>query len=179
METHAHQVRPRGPEDVPQLTTVRILPTEEQEAELAVLRGIAKVMDEAVTIPSTNVKVGLDAVLGLIPGVGDLGSAAVGAYILRAAVRLGVPSVVIARMMLNLLIDAVLGWVPIVGDALDVLYKANAKNARLVLQSVEDRGAAVRGSWVKLIIAFGAFALILSASVIGTVFVLKTLWTAL
>ena len=161
------------------MTNVRLLPTEAQEAELAVVRGIAKVMDEAVTIPSTRFKVGLDAVLGLIPGVGDVGSAAVGAYLLRAAVRLGVPSVVIARMLLNVLIDAALGIIPFVGDFLDVMYKANAKNARLIVEAVEDRRATARGSWLKLIAAFGLFALIVGGGIVAAVFALKALWNAL
>lgn len=149
------------------------------EAELIVLRGIAKVMDEAVTIPNTRVKVGLDALLGLIPVVGDVGSAAVGAYILRAAARLGVPTVVIAQMLLNLLIDAVLGFIPIIGDSLDVLYKANAKNAALVVQAVEHRGATARGSWLKLIGTFAAFVLIAGTGLVGTIYTVKWLWNSL
>ncbi len=161
------------------MTTVRILPTREEEAELLVLRAIAKVMDEAVTIPNTKLKVGLDAVFGLLPVVGDLGSAAIGSYILRAANRLGVPSVVIARMLFNLLIDAVLGFIPIVGDYLDILYKANAKNAALVVEAVENRQTAARASWLKLIGTFAAFLLIVGGSLVGTVFVVKWLWNAL
>ncbi|WP_148087739.1 DUF4112 domain-containing protein [Gemmata obscuriglobus] len=179
METNTHQAPERRPEEAPELTTVRILPSREVEAELVILRGIAKVMDEAVTVPNTNVKVGLDALLGLIPGVGDIGSAAVGAYILRAAARLNVPTVIIARMLMNLLIDAALGIVPFIGDFLDVLYKANAKNARLVVEAVENRGAATRGSWLKLIGAFTVFALIVGGGIVGTVFALKALWNAL
>ena len=129
------------------MTSVRVLPSREEEAELVIVRGIAKVMDEAITLPNTNLKVGLDALLGLIPVVGDMGSAAIGAYLLRAANRLGVPTVVIARMMLNLLIDALLGFIPVVGDYLDMLYRANAKNARLILEAVENRTAAARGGW--------------------------------
>ena len=179
METNAHQAPERRPEEAPELTTVRILPSREVEAELAILRGIAKVMDEAVTVPNTRVKVGLDALLGLIPGVGDIGSAAVGAYILRAAARLNVPTVVIARMLMNLLIDAALGIVPFIGDFLDVLYKANAKNARLVVEAVEHRGAATRGGWLKLAGSFAAFVLIVGGGIVGAVFALKTLWNAL
>lgn len=179
MATHTHQAPEHRPQEAPELTTVRVLPSREVEAELVVLRGIAKVMDEAVTVPSTNIKVGLDSLLGLIPGIGDLGSAAVGAYILRAAARLNVPTVVIARMLLNLLIDAVLGIIPVIGDALDVLYKANAKNARLVVEAVENRGASTRGSWLKLIGAFAVFALIVGGGIVGTVFAVKALWNAL
>lgn len=136
-------------------------------------------MDEAIVIPNTNVKVGLDAVLGLLPVVGDLGGAAIGSYILRAANRLGVPTVVIARMLFNLLIDAVIGFIPIFGDYLDVLYRANAKNAALVVEAVENRQTAARSSWLKLIATFGVFLLIVGGSLLGTVFVVKRLWNAL
>lgn len=179
MEANTHQVSKLGPEEVPELTTVRILPSQQEEAELLIIRGIAKVMDEAVTIPNTNFKVGLDALLGLLPVVGDLGSAAIGAYLLRAAARLNVPTVVIARMLLNLLIDAAIGMVPFVGDYLDVLYKANAKNARLILDAVENRGASTRGGWLKLIGTFAAFAVIVGAGLVGTVYAFKALWNAL
>ncbi|HEY1188612.1 MAG TPA: DUF4112 domain-containing protein [Gemmata sp.] len=179
MEANAHQAPELRPQEVPELTTVRILPSQQEEAELLIIRGIAKVMDEAVTIPNTNVKIGLDAVLGLIPIIGDLGSAAVGAYLLRAAARLNVPTVVIARMLLNLLIDASLGLIPIVGDYLDILYKANAKNARLVLEAVENRTSAARYGWFKLIGTFTAFALIVGGGLVGTVYAFKWLWNAL
>ncbi|MBY0458189.1 MAG: DUF4112 domain-containing protein [Gemmataceae bacterium] len=178
MEANAHQVPEPGPQRPPELTQVRILPSNEQEAELVIIRGLAKVMDEAVTIPNTNVKVGLDALLGLIPVIGDLGSAAVGMYIVRAAARLNVPTVVLARMMLNLAIDSALGIIPIVGDYLDILYKANAKNARLVVESVENRGATARGSWLKLAGTFAAFVLIVGGGMVATVAGLKWLWNA-
>ncbi len=179
MEANTYQVPQRGPQEVPELTTVRILPTQAEQAELAIIRALAKVMDEAVTLPNTNLKVGLDALLGLLPVVGDLSSAAIGAYILRAATRLGVPSVVIAQMLLNLLIDAVLGMVPIFGDYLDVLYKANVKNVALIERAIENRRTAAASSWFKLIGTFGAFALIVGGGIVGTVFAVKWLWNAM
>jgi hypothetical protein len=94
VEAHAHQIPERGPQNPPELTTVTILPPHEERAELENVRRVAEVMDDAVALPGTRLKVGLDAVLGLIPGLGDLGSAAIGAYLLRSASRLGVPAVV-------------------------------------------------------------------------------------
>ena len=153
-----------------------MLLTPDEKGELEIVRAIRKVMDEAVPVPGTKIKFGLDAVLGLIPGIGDLGSAAVGAYILRAGARLGVPTIVLVQMLLNLLIDAAIGVIPIVGDYLDVLYKANAKNARLVEEAVANRETAARASWFKLIAVMAAFAVIVAGGIVGTVFLAKWAW---
>jgi hypothetical protein len=135
-------------------------------------------MDELVTVPGTKVKIGLDPIIGLIPGIGDVGSAAIGAYIIRTANRLGVPAIVQMRMLLNLLIDTLLGLVPIIGDYLDVLYKANAKNAALVQRAVENREATGRSSWLVFIGIFAAFILIVAGGIMGTVFLVKWAWNA-
>jgi hypothetical protein len=136
-------------------------------------------MDEVVGVPGTGVKVGLDAIVGLIPGIGDVSTAAIGAYMLRAAQRLGVPAVVQARMLFNLLIDAILGLVPVLGDVFDVLYRAHAKNARLVERAVENRKATGRSSWLMVGGIFLAFVLIIVGGIVGTVFLVKWAWNAM
>ena len=92
MATDAHQVREPGPEEAPGLSAA--VPTE-AAGDLAAVRGLAWVMDSAFTIPGTRRRVGLDPLLGFIPVIGDLGSAAIGGYILLVASRLGVPAVVV------------------------------------------------------------------------------------
>ena len=94
-------------------------------------------MDDAVTVPGTRIGVGLDTVIGLVPGIGDFVGSALSGVIVRDAVRARVPMVVLARMGLNLLLDAVLGLVPGVGDLLDVAHRANRKNLGLLLREVE------------------------------------------
>jgi hypothetical protein len=160
------------------MTNVRILPNSEQQADLEMIRAIATVMDEAVTFPGTRISVGLDALLGLIPGVGDLGSAAIGAYLLRAAQRLGVPAIVQVRMLMNLAFDALLGLVPFVGDLLDILFKANVRNANLVLRSVEKGEDLGRSSWLMVVGVFLAFIVIVVGGLIGTIFLVKWAWNA-
>jgi hypothetical protein len=108
-----------------------------REVDVALSRQLAKVMDDAVTVPGTRIGVGLDAVIGLVPGIGDLVGSALSGVIVRDAVRARVPMVVLARMGLNLLLDALLGLVPGVGDLLDVAHRANRKNLRLLLREVE------------------------------------------
>lgn len=108
-----------------------------REVDVALSRQLARVLDDAVTVPGTRIGLGLDAVIGLVPGIGDLVGSALSGVIVRDAVRARVPMVVLARMGLNLLIDAVLGLVPGIGDLLDVAHRANRTNLRLLLREIE------------------------------------------
>lgn len=107
---------------------------------VARLDALSKVMDSAVSIPGTNVTMGVDALLGLLPVVGDAISSAIGAYIIWEAKRLGASRVLIARMATNTTIDAVLGSIPVVGDVFDVAYRSNRKNIALLKRHIEKRG---------------------------------------
>jgi hypothetical protein len=95
-------------------------------------------MDDLVTVPGTRIGIGLDALIGLVPGVGDLVGSTLSGVIVWDAVRLRVPVPVLARMGANLLVDAALGLVPAVGDLLDVAHRANRKNLRLLEASVAE-----------------------------------------
>ncbi|MGE0442531.1 MAG: DUF4112 domain-containing protein [Gemmatimonadales bacterium] len=95
---------------------------------------IALVWDEAFRIPVLGWRVGWDAVVGLIPGVGDLIGVAVAGYLVSLAARLGAPTAVLARMLLNVGVDAVGGLVPVLGDLFDAGWKANRRNRRLVTE---------------------------------------------
>lgn len=114
---------------------------------VAVTKALARVMDAAFQIPGTNVRVGLDSILGLIPVVGDVLGSVIGSYIVLVAAKLGVSRVVLWRMMLNLGIDTVVGLVPLVGDALDVAWKANVKNAELLERALQDPRGTRRSSF--------------------------------
>lgn len=180
MEAYAHQTPKPGPEEAPRVAdpVARVLDRDEQ-GELVIVRQIRKWMDELFTIPGTKIKVGLDPILGLIPGVGDLSTAAVSGYLLTAANRLGVPTIVMVRMLFNVAIDAILGLIPFVGDAFDVAHKANAKNAALVEQAIVNRENTARSSWLRLTAVFAVFLLIVFGGIVGTVFLVKWLWTAI
>lgn len=95
-------------------------------------RSIARLLDTAVRIPGTNIRFGLDAVLGLVPGVGDFAGAALSGYVLLTAARAGAPTTLLARMLANVGLDALVGAVPVLGDLFDVAFKANARNAALL-----------------------------------------------
>jgi len=159
---YSHQARELRSADGPSLTPPAA------ELELASVKGLANLLDEFVIIPGTNKKLGLDALLGLIPGVGDLGSAAIGGYILLIASRLGVPAVVLWRMLLNLGIDTVLGAVPFIGDLFDVAYRANSKNAQLLMRAMQEPAEARQSSrWFLFVIA-PAFLVFSAAGLVAT-----------
>ncbi|WP_207208865.1 DUF4112 domain-containing protein [Nocardioides oleivorans] len=108
-----------------------------REVDVRLSRQVARVMDDAVTVPGTRVGLGLDALIGLVPGIGDALGSALSGVIVRDAIRARVPMTVLARMGLNLVLDALLGLVPGIGDLLDVAHRANRKNLRLLLREVE------------------------------------------
>ena len=115
----------------------RVLSDRAREVDVTLSRQLARVMDDAVTVPGTRIGVGLDALIGLLPGIGDAVGSALSTVIVRDAVRARVPMAVLARMGLNLVVDALLGLVPGIGDLLDVAHRANRTNVRLLLREIE------------------------------------------
>lgn len=110
------------------------------------LRRVARIMDDAVEIPLLGVRIGLDPVLGLLPGAGDVLGAAVGGWIVVKAARLGAAPSVVARMLLNLGVDALVGAAPLLGDLFDVAFKANRRNLGILEEHVLDPTATLRRS---------------------------------
>jgi hypothetical protein len=104
----------------------------QDEARLKRIRLLSRLLDEQFRIPGTTYRVGLDGLLGLIPGVGDAAGALLSAYIVYEAIRLGAPSTVLLRMIANIGIDTVGGAIPVVGDIFDMAWKTNKKNAALL-----------------------------------------------
>jgi hypothetical protein len=96
-------------------------------------RRLSKLLDSAVTIPGTNLKIGLDPILGLLlPELGDTLTAAVSLTLLGVAFRQRVPKLVLARMLTNVALDALLGAIPVVGDVFDFAFRANDRNLALI-----------------------------------------------
>jgi Domain of unknown function (DUF4112) len=96
------------------------------------MRQLSKLLDSAIVIPGTKQRIGLDPILGLIPGGGDTVSAALSGYIIIEAARMGLPREALLQMVLNLAIDTVAGSVPVLGDVFDVFSKANLRNMQIV-----------------------------------------------
>lgn len=96
------------------------------------LRRWAGLLDSAFGIPGTRVRFGVDAILGLVPGLGDAFSGVFSLILIVHAARLGLPRIVLARMGANVLIDVLIGVIPLAGDLFDVAWKANLRNVALV-----------------------------------------------
>lgn len=119
-------------------TGARSLRIEDAERRIALM---ARMLDDLVTIPGTRQRFGVDSVVGLIPGIGDLASAAVGAWIIVEASRFKLPGVVLARMVINTVIDFLIGAIPLLGDLFDVVFKSNSRNLALFRRHATDPGA--------------------------------------
>ena len=96
------------------------------------MRQLSQLLDGAIVIPGTKYRIGLDPILGLIPGGGDTVSAALSGYIIIEAARMGLPRKALMQMVGNLVVDTVAGSVPVVGDIFDVFSKANTRNMQIV-----------------------------------------------
>lgn len=130
-------------------------------------RGIertATIMDTAVRIPVLGIRIGLDAVLGLVPGLGDAAGLSVSAGYLVAAARAGAPRVLLARMLANIAVDFVAGFVPVVGDLFDIAWKANHRNAKLVVAWAEAPVAQERASRRLVVAVVGVVVLMMAAA---------------
>ena len=110
------------------------------EESVARLEAVGRLMDGAFVLPGTNIRLGLDAIIGLVPVAGDVISGLVSSYLIWEARQLGAPRWLIARMMANTFLDTTLGVIPLVGDAFDLMFRANMKNMALLRRHMEKRG---------------------------------------
>lgn len=147
--------------------------------DVAELQALAKFMDSAFVVPGLNVRFGVDALLGLFPGLGDVASTMVSLYILHAAHQRGVSRVTLARMASNLVLDGAVGSIPLVGDVFDVYWKSNNRNVELLRQHVQaldtGRRRTTWGDWLFFAGLAGLLGLILIGSLTATYFVFTTL----
>jgi hypothetical protein len=113
---------------------------------LARARAIARVLDTAIGIPGTKIRFGLDPIIGLIPGLGDVAGAVLSGYIVLTGIRLGAPRSVVTRMIGNVALDTLLGSVPVLGDLFDASWKSNQKNVALLERHVGVAPTSGRGN---------------------------------
>jgi hypothetical protein len=112
-----------------------------RRATLERLERLAQLLDTALVLPGTNFRFGADAIIGLVPGIGDAITTAISAYIVYEARRLGVPRHVLVRMIGNVALDGLVGAVPLVGDVFDTMWRANIRNVRLLRKYLERDGS--------------------------------------
>jgi hypothetical protein len=129
------------------------------------IRHLAYLMDGA--IPIGRWSIGLDPLIGLIPGIGDLIGALISMIIVARAVQVGVPRVAVARMLTNIAVDTVVGSIPVFGDAFDFGFKSNLKNLRIYEESLLDRRNSAARHWVFFVSLFVVLAVGIAGIVIG------------
>jgi len=122
----------QGPQEAPAARRVGIGHDATRERRVRRLQVLADLMDSAFVLPGTNLRFGLDPILGLAPGVGDLATNVISLYIVYQGWRLGATKKQMAMMLFNVAVDTVIGVVPIAGDAADFVFKANRRNLAIL-----------------------------------------------
>ena len=120
------------------------------------LERMAWILDNSIPVPGLGgYRIGVDSLIGLVPGIGDALGAALSTYILGEAVRLGAPKSVLLRMFFNVVLESVIGLVPFAGDIFDMTWKANARNVKLLERYLDNPVTTTRSS---RFLAFGVMA---------------------
>ncbi|MDF9744311.1 DUF4112 domain-containing protein [Natrinema salsiterrestre] len=123
-----------------ELEALEDLPAAVDEAAIDRMRVVAHALDEGVRVPGTDFKVGLDPIVGILPGAGDTAAAVVSLYLVVESARQGVSQSTLLRMLANIGVDAVIGSVPVLGVIFDAFWKANKWNLQLALEDLADEG---------------------------------------
>lgn len=141
------------------------------------LRSLVAFMDDAIRIPGTEMRIGFDAIIGaLLPGFGDAATATSHLALLLTAFRMGVPRVVVLRMLLNIGIDAATGTVPVLGDVFDAGFKANRRNLQLIERHAETPQASTSRDHAFVWLVMGAAVALLSIPLVLTLWLASYLW---
>jgi hypothetical protein len=152
-------------------------PSSEQQS-LARVRNLASFLDTSIPLPG-GIRIGWDAVLGLIPGIGDGAGALLSLFIVLQAVRLGASREVLTRMVGNVALEAVLGAVPLLGDVFDAAFKANVRNVRLLEEHLAAPGEARRASRAWVIGSVVVLVSLLSLAMVLAVLAVRALLSAM
>ena len=136
------------------------------------LRWLGNLLDNSIGIPGTRFRFGIDTIIGLVPGVGDLVGGALSVYIILEAARMGVPRSLLARMGYHVAVDTVVGGIPLLGDLFDAGYKANMRNLALIRGHIERPTASRRSNRrFAILLAAGIFLLLAAAAAAGVLLV--------
>ena len=146
--------------------TTRAPLSEDQRARsLAEVEALAWLLDNSIPVPGTGGRrFGVDAIIGIIPGVGDVVSGIVGLLVVWRGSRMGLSRIVVARMLLNALLDIAIGAIPIIGDAFDLWFKASTRNLALMRRHLERPDISTREDWTAVLVVVG-----LAVAVIGAI----------
>ena len=142
------------------------------------LARLAWLLDNSIVIPGTRFRVGIDAIVGLIPGLGDLLGVLASSYIVREAARLGAPPSVLTRMAFNVAVEGVVGLIPFFGDVFDAVWKANQRNYALLEQHIDHPQLTARSSRMFVALVIAALIAFIALTALGTFLVVRALWQA-
>ena len=137
------------------------------------LRRLGYLLDDSIPIPGTPFRIGLETIIGLVPGVGDLVGGGFSAYIILQAARMGVPRSLLARMGWNLFVDVIVGAVPFLGDLFDAGFKANMRNLALLERHVRSPVETRRAGRLFVAMLALVLGLVLIGAVALTIFLLQ------
>ena len=154
---------------------------EQTEAEREALRQaadlLAKVLDTAIPIPGTSLRIGLDPLLGVVPGIGDAIAGLIGSSILVIGARVGIPRITLFRMSLNMFLNGTLGAIPVLGDVFSVWFRSNARNAALLRKhSRTERRTSTAGDWLFVVSLGLATITAMIAVIVGLLWATARLW---
>ena len=140
---------------------------------------LADWLDQRFTIPGTSIRIGLDPVLGLIPGIGDMIANLAGSLIILIAAQYRLPKIVLLRMGLNVALNSMIGAIPVFGDIFSIWFRSNVKNAQLLERYVSVEGrASTFGNWIFVIAVIIGIVLLLIGIFVVTVWLIKQVWNA-
>ena len=142
------------------------------------LGRLAWLLDNSIALPGTRFRIGLDAILGLIPGLGDLLGVLASGYIVREAARLGAPPSVLTRMAFNVAVEGVVGLVPIFGDVFDAVWKANQRNYALLEEHMQNPRRAVRSSRLFVSVLVAALIVFIILTSAAAFLIARAVWQA-
>jgi Domain of unknown function (DUF4112) len=145
---------------------------------LARARTVARLLDSVARVPGTGIRFGADAIIGLVPGLGDIGGAALAGYLVILAQRLGVPRAVVLRMLGNVAVDTLVGTVPVLGDLFDVAFKSNLRNVALLERALERPGATTRTSRLLVAGTILGLVLLVAGGLVVTVIAIRAIAAA-
>jgi hypothetical protein len=145
-----------------------------QPAAMFFARFLADLLDQRFTIPGTSIRIGLDPIISLIPGIGDAVANIAGSAILLIGAQLGLPRIVLLRMGMNIAVNTALGLVPVFGDIASIWFRSNVKNVELLEKYAgSETQPSTAKDWLFVIAVIGVLFLLLIGSLAGIVFVIK------
>jgi hypothetical protein len=146
------------------------------EPRVVFARFLAELLDQRFTIPGTSIRIGLDPIIGLIPGVGDTLANLAGSAILLVGAQFRLPKVVLLRMALNVALNTLIGAIPVVGDLFSIWFRSNVRNARLLeLHATRHAQKAAPADWLFVMTVIAGLLLLLIGVVVGLSWIIKQL----